>query len=125
MIFERIDFRSQKVLKKNPIKTPVLSILPDIYSERSNQRIFIRRNTQARQSRKPSEKQATPKVINLNFPAIPTLPSDFHRDDDKTSRSQLSANDRKSVEKFISSYRQKRKIVYSNIQTPIKKLHNN
>ena len=98
MIFERIDFRSQIVLKKYQIKTPVISILPDIYSDRSKKRIFVRRNTQVRQSKKTSEKQATPKVINLNFPVIPTLPSDFHRDDSKTSRSQLTANERKSVE---------------------------
>lgn len=122
MIFVKIDFRSQKVLKKNLTRTPIKRTQPDNHPDKNCTRTLVRIKSQLRQPNEPKEKKVSPKVINLNFPAIPILHLNISQEiiktpfQIKTSRSHQPAPIQKPLQK-LSPSSQKRKIVYSKLKT--------
>ena len=130
MIFEKIDFKSKIVLKKSPTKTSVKSTLPYINPDINRRRTLVRIKSQIRQSKETNEKSVSPKVLNLNFPAISAFQSNFPQQNSKTcnnpknhqlttSRSQQPEPAMKQQER-LSPSSQKRKIVYSRLKTSSK-----
>jgi hypothetical protein len=115
MIFEKLDISDSRHLVKNHSKSPNKVILPQLQQKNSSKKLVRRIDSKAK-SKPILTKRTSPIIINLNLPAIPSLPTDFHRNEDVTFTPII----RQSYENLMSEYFKKRKIVYSKIKSHLK-----
>ena len=112
MIFEKLDFSESSYLARNNTKSPVKMILQELI-QKNTSKILVRKKEYKNQSKLILKKRSSPNIINLNLPFIPSLPVEFHRNEELIHTKSI----RRSDERLMSEYFRRRRIVFSKIQS--------